>query len=96
MTKYAALDVSMEQTAICKVDENGKKVEEGKVPIDPDAIADWLAGKAARLQGSVETGPQAVWLWKELATRSLPIACLDARHANASKALYTLVIRHLH
>lgn len=29
MTKYAALDVSMEQTAICVVDENGRKVAEG-------------------------------------------------------------------
>ncbi|WP_292490917.1 hypothetical protein [Mesorhizobium sp.] len=48
MTKYAALDVSMEQTAICVVDENGKKIAEGKVPTEPDAIADWLAGKAER------------------------------------------------
>lgn len=52
MTKYAALDVSMEQTTICVVDENGKKIAEGKVPTDPDAIADWLAGKGGRLQGS--------------------------------------------
>ncbi|MER8911888.1 IS110 family transposase [Mesorhizobium sp. M0854] len=46
MTKYAALDVSMEQTAVCVVDDNGRKVAEGKVPTDPDAIADWLTGKA--------------------------------------------------
>ncbi|WP_245489855.1 MULTISPECIES: IS110 family transposase [unclassified Mesorhizobium] len=44
MTKYAALDVSMEQTAICVVDGSGRKLAEGKVPTDPDAIAELLAG----------------------------------------------------
>ncbi|MER9451743.1 hypothetical protein [Mesorhizobium sp. M0254] len=39
MTKYAVLDVSMEQIAICVVDENGKKIARGKVPTDPRAIA---------------------------------------------------------
>ncbi|KAA3441915.1 IS110 family transposase, partial [Mesorhizobium sp. SARCC-RB16n] len=58
MTKYAALDVSMEQTAICVVDENGRKVAEGKVPTDPDA--DWLAGKGGELERiGMETGPLA-------------------------------------
>ena len=30
MTKYAALDVSMEQTAICVVDENGEEDRGGE------------------------------------------------------------------
>jgi hypothetical protein len=29
----------------------------------------------------METGPLAVWLWNELRDRSLPIVCMDARHA---------------
>jgi transposase len=88
MTKYAALDVSMEQTAICVVDENGKKIVEGKVPTDPDAIADWLAGRAGQLARiGMETGPLAVWLWNELTKRGLPIVCLDARHASAALSM---------
>lgn len=88
MTKYAALDVSMEQTAICVVDENGRKVAEGKAPTDPDAIADWLAGRAGQLARiGMETGPLAVWLWNELTKRGLPIVCLDARHASAALSL---------
>ena len=64
MRKYAALDVSMEQTAICVVEEDGSKVVEGKVPTDADAIAEWLAGKAGELERiGMETGPLAVWLW---------------------------------
>lgn len=88
MTKYAALDVSMEQTAICVVDENGRKVAEGKVPTDPDAISDWLAEKAGPLARiGMETGPLSVWLWNELTKRGLPIVCLDARHASAALSM---------
>jgi transposase len=88
MKKYAALDVSMEQTAICVVDETGKKIIEGKVPTDPDAIVTWLGQKAAGLtKVGMETGPLAVWLWNELVARCLPIVCLDARHASAALAM---------
>lgn len=67
MTKYAAIDVSMEQTAICVVEEDGRKIAEGEVPTDPDAITDWLAGKAGQVARiGMETGPLAVWLWNEL------------------------------
>lgn len=88
MTKYAALDVSMEQTAVCVVDEKGRKLAEGKVPTDPDAITDWLAGKVGEIEKiGMETGPLAVWLWNDLTRRGLPIVCLDARHANAALSM---------
>ena len=88
MRKYAALDVSMEQTAICVVDESGKKIIEGKVQTDPDTVTTWLAEKAGSLEKvGMETGPLAVWLWNELRTRGLSIVCLDARHASAALAM---------
>jgi transposase len=88
MKKYAALDVSMEKTAICVVDESGKGMIEGKVPTDPDAITAWLAEKAGSLEKvGMETGPLAVWLWNELRARGLSIVCLDARHASAALAM---------
>ena len=60
MTKYAALDVSMEQTAICVVDESGKKIAEGKVPTDPDAIATGWPGRP----GSLERSAWRPALWR--------------------------------
>jgi transposase len=88
MKKYAALDVSMELTAVCVVDECGTKIVEGKVATDPDAIATWLTEKTDGLaKVGMETGPLAVWLWNELAARGLPIVCLDARHASAALAM---------
>jgi transposase len=85
MTEYAALDVSMERTSICIVDESGRKLAEGKVPTCPETIAAWLTERASKLaKVGLETGPLAVWLWNELSTRGLPVVCLDARHASAA------------
>ena len=47
MNQYAALDVSMERTAICVIDETGRKLSEGKVATCPDAIASWLVERTA-------------------------------------------------
>jgi transposase len=43
MTNYSALDLSLEATAICVVDRDGRIIAEKKVPTCPDAIASWLA-----------------------------------------------------
>jgi transposase len=88
MKQYAALDVSLEQTAICVVDETGRKLAESKVATCPDAISAWLGQKVASLTKlGMETGPLAIWLWNELSMRGLPIVCLDARHASAALSM---------
>ena len=88
MDQYAALDVSMETTAICVVDVSGRKVAEGKVASCPDAIMSWLTDNTNNVAKiGMETGPLAVWLWNELSARQLPIVCLDARHANAALSM---------
>lgn len=85
MTHYAALDVSQETTSICVVDDAGRVIAETKLPTCPDAIAGWLARSATDLARiGLETGPMAVWLWNELHARTLPVICLDARHAHAA------------
>lgn len=74
----------MEQTAICVVDETGRKIAEGKVPTDPDAIVKWLAERTLELERiGMETGPLAVWLWNELTQRGLPTA-YSARSCEAA------------
>jgi transposase len=85
MKQYAGLDVSLETTAICIVDETGRILAERKVATCPDAIARELRAEASGLvRAGMETGPLAVWLCGELKRRELPILCLDARHANAA------------
>lgn len=85
MKQYAGLDVSLETTSICIVDETGRIVAERKVATCPDTIAQELRAKAPELlRAGIETGPLAVWLCGELKRRELPILCPDARPANAA------------
>lgn len=83
MKHYAGLDVSQQTTAICIVDEEGGIVLERKVATCPEAIAAVLEPFNLARAG-LETGPLSVWLWNGLKALSVPILCLDARHANAA------------
>ena len=66
MKYYAGLDVSLAETAICVLDEDGIIVREGTAISDPNDIADWLQQlgialarvglEAARLQPGFTTG----------------------------------------
>lgn len=88
MTSYVGLDVSLESTSICVVDADGLVTAEQAVKSDPDAIADFVRSHAPRVKRiGLESGPTSAWLWKELAQRSLPIVCIDARHAKAALSM---------
>ena len=83
MTCFVGLDVSMEETAYCARNAEGRILGQGKTATDPDAIAAALArfGRPARVV--LETGRMANWLHRQLAARDLPAVCVDARQAHA-------------
>ena len=88
MAYDAGLDVSLEQTSICVVDEAGAVVLERRVATEPAAIAAALAAlpePPARVL--LETGGLTPWLWHELGARGLVVHCIDARRAKAQLAL---------
>ena len=82
MKHYVGLDVSMEETKLHVLDEEGCRVWRGTCRSHPDAIEAALrqhAPHAATI--GIETGPLTTWLWTELTQRGFPMVCLDARHA---------------
>jgi transposase len=88
MAYYAGLDVSLEQTSVCVVDEAGAVVLEWRVATEPEAIAACLAAlPAAPARLLLETGGLTPWLWHELSARGLVVHCIDARRAKAQLAL---------
>jgi transposase len=88
MTYYAGLDVSLEQTSVCVVDEAGVVVLERRVATEPAAIAAALAAlPQAPARVLLETGGLTPWLWHELGGRGLVVHCIDARRAKAQLAL---------
>ena len=46
MKQYVGLDVSMEETSVCVLDETGRIVFRGKVSSTPEAIAGLLRERA--------------------------------------------------
>ncbi|WP_335622039.1 IS110 family transposase [Bradyrhizobium icense] len=88
MKQYVGLDISMEETSICVLDQTGGLIFEGCVPTNPEAIAKLLrrhAGNAERIV--FETGSLSNWLRHQLRALGFPVICLDARHANAALSM---------
>lgn len=86
--QYVGLDVSLEKTSICVVDDTGATVWRGKCNSDPESIHTVIAEhapEAARI--GLESGQLSTWLFHELRARQLPVICIDARHAKAALSL---------
>ena len=88
MKQYVGLDVSLEQTAVCIIDEQGKAFWRGKCTSTPEAIAAVVNARAPHVERiGLESGPLSTWHWHELTKLGLPVICLDARHAKAALSL---------
>jgi transposase len=85
MEHFAGLDVAMEETSICVIDQDGKVVLETSVATDPDALFNALKAYASKLRRlGHEAGSLSPWLQVELKQRGLPAICLEAWHARAA------------
>ena len=85
MTHYVGLDVSQTMTAICVVDESGRRFWRGQCRSLPDEIESTVRRHAGiDLRVGIETGPMTPWLVHELRNKGLDVVCLDARHARAA------------
>ncbi len=84
MKYYAGLDVSMEESSVCVIDESGAVVAEAKVASEPVAIAGFLApwsGSLAKV--GQEAGGLSPWLHAGLKGLDLPALCIETRRMKA-------------
>lgn len=85
---YIGLDVSLETTSICVVDDNGSTVWRGSCLTDAATLADNIRRHAPGVvRVGLETGQMSNWLTLSLRRRGVPVVCLDARHAKAALSL---------
>jgi transposase len=85
MSHFVGLDVSQKMTAICVVDNDGRRIWRGRCPSVPEQISVSLrrcAGDNARI--GIETGAMTPWIVHELRNLGFEVICLDARHARAA------------
>ncbi len=76
MDRYVGLDVSLEQTSICVVDDNGKPLWQGKCASTPEMLIAAIhrhAPQVARI--GLESGPLSLWHWHALKQTCLPPGC---------------------
>ena len=89
MDHFAGLDVSVEATSVCIVDDAGKVVREVKVASEPEALLAVLKNAAYHFKRiGLEAGPLSQWLFSALAEAELPVAelpvvCVETRHMQA-------------
>lgn len=83
MKHYVGLDVSLETTAICVIDDHRQPIQMTSTASDPQAIATVLRrqpGEVVRIV--LESGQLSTWLTRELRALGLPVVCIDARQAH--------------
>jgi transposase len=81
MEFLTGLDVGMDETAICVVDDKGEVVLETTVVTDPEAIRGALKTYLGRLRRvGHEAGALSPWLHPELVKIGLPAVCLETQH----------------
>jgi transposase len=85
MDYYAGLDVSLEETAICIVDEAGSIMGELRAASEPQALIVALNGLDLPLKRiGLEACSLTAWLHDGLTEAGLPALCIETRQANAA------------
>jgi transposase len=84
MEHFAGLDVSVNETSVCIVDDTGKIVREVKVASEPDALLQVLKDRCYCFKRiGLEAGPLSQWLYGALGEANLPVICVETRHMRA-------------
>ena len=85
MKHFAGLDVSLDETTVCVVDEAGGIVREARVPSEPEALVAFLQGLGlAPERVGLEACSLSAWLHEGLVAASLPALCIETRRADAA------------
>ena len=85
MEYFAGLDVSLEETAICIVDEAGRIVREARAASEPDALVEFFRACEMQMERiGLEACSLSAWLHAGLTEAGLPAICIEARQAKAA------------
>ena len=85
MKHYAGIDVSLNSSSVCVLDESGKIVREVKVASEPVALIHCIKSLGVRVERiGLEAGPLSQWLYGALRESGLPVELLETRHVKAA------------
>ena len=85
MNYFAGLDVSLEETAVCVVDETGRIVREARVASEPEALVAFFRASGMTMERvGLEACSLTAWLQQGLSEEGIPAICIEARQAKAA------------
>jgi len=85
MKYYVGLDVSVKETSVCIVNQDGDILAEKSVSSEPESIFQYLQSQKLEYKRvGLEAGCITPWLYHELITLKLPMICIETRHAKAA------------
>lgn len=85
MRLFIGLDVSMTNTAICVISEQGKVIKNAEVMSEPEVLVRWLDN----LDGSfsvigLEEGPSSQWLHRGITEADLDAVLMETREVKGA------------
>jgi transposase len=88
---FSGIDVSLEQSSVCVVDETGKIVKEAKIPSDPEALVMFFKALGFRVTRiGLEAGPLSQWIYAGLTRAGFETVLLETRHVKAALSAMTV------
>jgi hypothetical protein len=88
---YAGIDVSLELSSVCVVDEQGKIMKEAKVASEPEALICFFKELGFPMKRiGLEAGPLSQWLHAGLAQAGFETVLLETRHVKAALSAMTV------
>ncbi|ABC24236.1 transposase IS116/IS110/IS902 [Rhodospirillum rubrum F11] len=91
MDYYAGIDVSLELSSVCIVNQDGKIFREVKVASDPEALIGLFGGLGVTLSRiGLEAGPLSQWLHAGLTAGGYDVVLLETRHVKAGLSAMTV------
>lgn len=85
MKYYCGLDISLKNTSICVVNQNGDIIKEGETLTDPEAIHLFFKKLSVPIErAGIEASSLTPWVCQELLRLGWPAICIETRHAKAA------------
>lgn len=85
MEFFVGIDVSLESSSICIIDERGVIIKEGQTISEPEAIGRFIRHKGRKIEHvGLETGGLSQWLHAGLEKQGFRVTVMEARHVRSA------------
>lgn len=85
MRLIVGLDVSLEKTAICVIDEHRKIVREAQAASEPEALLCWIREQDGSIAAvGLEAGPLSQWLYRGMTEAGLDVVLMETRQVKGA------------